>query len=97
MTMKMVDMKNDRKKGQSRAGLEVSYHGDEYPYGLSISLMKDGIKKLKLESEDMVAGAMIDFCISCKVTSTRIEPGSKDITNMELQIMKMGEMPDEDD
>jgi hypothetical protein len=95
--LKMVDMKNPPPKKGGRTGLSVEYGGDEYPYGLQLSLRNESLKKLNLEPEDMVAGAEIDFCITVKVTATRMEAGQKDITSCDMQIMKMGEMPDADD
>jgi len=92
--MKMIDMKSKRKKS---GGLEVASRGEDYPYGLSISLNKESIKKLGLKSEDLVAGAEIDFCICVRVTSTRIEAGDKELSSCDMQIIKMGEMPEEGD
>ena len=94
--MKMIDMKMTNKKGSK--GLEVAMHsGDSFPYGLELSLDKGSIKKLGLKAEDLVAGAEIAFCIVVKVTSTRIDAGEKDLSNAQMQITKMCEMPDEDD
>jgi len=94
--MKMIDMKMSNKKGSR--GLEVAMSsGESYPYGLELSLDKESIKKLGLKAEDLVAGAEIDFCINAKVTSTRIGAGEKDISNAQMQIMKMCEMPEGDD
>jgi len=95
--MKMIDMKMTKKKGGDRGLVMPNPNGEEYPYGLSISLNKESIKKLGLKAEDIVAGAEIDFCINVKVTSSRIEAGEKDVSYVDMQIMKMCEMPEEDD
>ena len=94
MMPKMIDMKMPKKSGNKAM---LSMGNSDYPYGLQLSLNKDTIKKLGLESEDLAAGSLVDFCITVQVVSSSIEPGDKDVSRCEMQIIKMGEMEEADD
>lgn len=95
MGLEMTNMKILKKSGKKTVGFMTNSGG--YPYGLTISLDKDVIRKLELEAEDLIVGDSIRFCITARVTSTSIEADTQDISRCELQITDMCEMEDENE
>lgn len=71
--------------------------GEEYPWGLEISLNEDSIKKLKLDVENMSAGDKVYFAAEAKVTRLALNESLNHETgkaqsngDIGLQIQKMG-------
>ena len=87
---KLVDMK--RTKADKEAEKErwsEPYAGDDYGYGLSITLDDSMVKKLGVG--DLDAGQKVTICGECEITADRVETISgKKTRSITLQIQKLG-------
>lgn len=86
---KLVDMKRtaaDKKAEQDRWA--EPYSGDDYGYGLSITLDDAAVKKLGVG--DLDAGQKVTLCAECEITADRVETlNGKKTRSITLQLHKM--------
>lgn len=88
---KLVDMKNTAKQAKEQTGAPVSSSREKYPYGLSISLEKEQIKKLGIKMDGLKVGKKGKLTAEYEITSIseRQTQGGDDSQSMQLQITKM--------
>ena len=78
------------KKENSTAEVAPSYEGDEYPYGLEISLEKESLAKLGLDIDDFVVGGEVEIICHAEVTRTHESAGKSDTSaSVSIQITDM--------
>ncbi len=97
----LTSMKRAVKKAKSGGVSSPSYDSqDKYPYGLSVSLDDESLKKLNIDLSDFSVGDEVEIHACAKVKSLRQSEseGSGKDSSMELQITDMCvEPPDSDD
>jgi hypothetical protein len=95
--MTMIDMKNPPpKKEEKEKGLAVPTmpYGEEYPYGLRITLQTEQLEKLGLTAQSFNLGETGNLSAQYKVIETRenasVERGKKRKNmTVELQVIKL--------
>ena len=92
--MKLVDMKStaaEKKERNKECYPTVAGGGDDYPYGLTLNLDNDQLKKLGVDNLPK-AGETMTLNAKCKVISIRQSDrdGGKAERSMEIQLQKIG-------
>lgn len=89
--MALTDMKFSKSEAKEHnKPMEVSSSKREYPYGLSITLEKESLKKLKLNLVDFNIGDTVMVVAQTKVTSiSQSNDYDSEDKTISLQIQKM--------
>jgi len=86
--MELQNMKRTKKENTKGADApEVAGYEEDYPYGLSISLEKEGLEKLGLDISDFSIGGTVDMVCQAEVTSLSESAGRDgDYSSVSIQI-----------
>ncbi len=69
--MELHSMKRTKAEKKSTSPeVATPYEGDDYPYGLEISLEKESLAKLGLDIDDFVVGGEVEIICHAEVTRT---------------------------
>lgn len=87
---KMVDMARSAKELKTTGDMAISSPSREkYPYGLSISLDSEGLKKLGIKDLPEVGDEVNIMAVARVVSTSQNASESNDSTRVELQITQM--------
>jgi hypothetical protein len=98
--MALVDMKRtkaEKKDSESKYNTPCSPGGDDYPYGLSVRLGSEELKKLGISSLPQV-GEQLELCATAyvKSASENQRDGGKKERSVELELRQMSLEPTAD-
>lgn len=90
MADELIDMKRNAPDPDSGpAALPVNAEGEQYPYGLQITLCDEELAKLRISALPAV-GTEAHGTFAGMITSARQEPGEEGEQSLSIQIMYLG-------
>jgi len=89
--MELHSMKRTKaEKKDTSPEVAPSYEGDDYPYGLEISLEKESLEKLGLDIDDFTVGGEVEMVCYAEITRTHESAGKDNInSSVSIQITDM--------